>query len=481
MENELIINNGNNIKDSVYSMLSLFRYSEYIDNIKESNLYYKNKNLEISKKRRTYINPKTDKIENNTNLENTRINNPFLRKLVDQKVKFAISKDLLIDFANDDETLKKEYIDLWNQFYNEETKLIIQMITTNTIKNGIGWGYMYIDNGKLKITKVDSDEVYPNWNNVQHTDLSFIVRDYKETLLKNGTNYIINNVEYFDKDEVHYYTENNGSLTENNTKDNSYIKLEDSNVSWNKVPFVYLKSTDDETSILNLVKNQIDAYDKILSKSIDTKLDDIDPLLVVKNMDSEFKYLTETRQNVQNSRIMVLDGDGDAKYLKVDSDIDSNLKQLEFLRKDIMYFGDGVDTQDVKFGNNPSGVALKSSYEPLNNYTDGLELHFKFFMSNIKYFFDKYLEIMGKGSFEQFQSIKMNISFNRDMMINEDSLIDNTNKLKDIVSRKTLDKYNPAVDNHEQEEENRDNEYLHDIERDLKYNDINFEGGNANE
>ena len=71
------------------------------------------------------------------------------------------------------------------------------------------------------------------------------------------------------------------------------------------------------------------------------------------------------------------------------------------LKLDIIKFGYGVDFDDVRFGGNPNQMVIQSLYQNLDTYMDGLERQFQKFINKLKYFFDRWYELMGKGSFDE--------------------------------------------------------------------------------
>ena len=216
--------------------------------------------------------------------------------------------------------------------------------------------------------------------------------------------------------------------------------------SWGKIPFIAFKATDDEKPLLNFIKAHIDSYDKLDSNSIDSLVDDLDPLLVFKGISPNVKDLIEARELAKVTRTVSLDADGDAHFIQAQTAITAYLEKLQAIRKDIFKFGYGVDTQDARFGGNPNQLEIKSLYQDLDTYTDGLERQFQNFIDNFKYFFDMWYELTGKGSFDIAQSYKVLVKLDRSMMINQSAQIDDTVKLANTgVSQKTIMEFNPVV------------------------------------
>ena len=70
----------------------------------------------------------------------------------------------------------------------------------------------------------------------------------------------------------------------------------------------------------------------------------------------------------------------------------------------------------------------------------------------------------GHGSFEELQKIKITVTLDRDMMIDEDSIISNLVNLGDEISQETRDELNPYVESHEIEEQRREEDRKKAIE-----------------
>ena len=175
-------------------------------------------------------------------------------------------------------------------------------------------------------------------------------------------------------------------------------------------------------------------------------------------MSAEIHDLQEARELLNSLKLAAVDDDGDVKYLQSNISIDNVQKKLESIKKDIKEFSCTVNTQDIQFGSNPSGVALKAAYQDLDIYMNELETEFELFMQQLKYFFDKYQVFKGNFTEQELAQLDITVTLDRDMMMNETELIENTAKLSGLVSQETLDGYNPAVENHEIEQERRENE-----------------------
>lgn len=494
---EYAANQGTSNKDITRNILQEWRGSETIKDMQEAEMYYKVKNTNIDNKTRNYKDEE-GKIILNENLSNTKNKTAQYRKSVNQKYNFALAKPFIISCD------VKNYKEAWEAFLNDKVRAVIQRCGKNGINKGIGWLYVWIDNtGELNIVEVDPKTIYPAWNDEAHTELDALVRDYQIIQYENLTPKTIYKVEYWDKSIVEKYIDyglgqgsgdlapdlGNGAYelsdeeTIRATIQQSHLTNKDgSGQGWEKVPFIFFKGCSDELPLLNECKTDIDNYDMVKSKAIDSILDDIDAVLVVEGISAEMGELSRARKMVQNSRIVAIDPGGKAYFEKVNSDVTAIAQELELIKKDIQDNTSTVDLTTIKLGTNPSGQSMKSFYESLNEWANGYETEFRVFMNNLKYFFDKWLSWKGGfGTFEQLQQIKITFTLDRDMMINESEILEGISKMNGILSQETLDEMNPWVENHEKEQQRRDedakkeqeNQELYKFEKDLDNLDKN--------
>ena len=436
-------------------LLEQYRNSPVINDMKEADKYYRCENTNINTKKRGYENPKTGKFEELKNSSNEKIASGFLRQSVNQKVAYGFGKPFVISIDCDDDDLKKKYSEAWDIFVTPYIRKQIKNIAKEAINNGIGWAFVYIDENTtdLKLINVKSETIYPKWTDGNHESLEAVVRDYIDKVYTDEGVKEINRVEFWNSEIAQKYIASGLDLT----KDGEEIKHLDQ-VSWDKVPFIALKSSDDEMPLLKLIKSYIDAYDTLNSNSVDTLVDDTKAIIVLRGLSADIKDLIEAKQFLSTLGITSVDEQGDVSYLQANINIDNVQKKLENLKKDIKEFSCTVNTQDIQLGNNPSGVALKASYQDLDTYMNDLETEFELFMQQFKYFFDKWLVFKKEFTDNELAQTDITVTLDRDMMMNETELIENTAKLSGLVSQETLDNYNPAVETHQIEQERREQE-----------------------
>ena len=459
-------------------IVSKYRESQYIKDMRIADKYYDHENAEIEKKTRVYYDKDRKPIEN-PSASNAKIKSNFLRMLVQQKQDYGFAKTFVLKLKDEEE----QEIELKDNPYGQEWKKFLDKVlfgksytlAGDAVNHGLSWCYVWIDeNGDLQLKDVQADLVYPIWVDRQHVKLDKLVYDYKVEKYDSMNPTVYEYAEYWSDKERHLFNVTNAYTEETELKDAegnpiySHMTDDKGGVSWDKIPFVCLKATDDEKTLLSFIKEQIDAYDQLDSRSVDGLVDDLDPILVLKAISPSVGDLIEARELAKMTRTISVDSDGDANYIQAQTPIQNHAQKMESLRRDIIKFGYGIDYEDSRFGGNPNQLVIKSLYQNLDTYTDGLERHFQDFINDLKYFFDKWYEFSNKGNFEECQKYKLLVKLDRSMMVNQSAQIDDVVKLANTgVSQKTLLEHNPIVQDVELEQERIDEEKKQNQENDL--------------
>ena len=142
------------------------------------------------------------------------------------------------------------------------------------------------------------------------------------------------------------------------------------------------------------------------------------------------------------NRAISLDEDGSAETLTPTIDISAAKEDYDQLRKDIFTFGQAVDKDSDKLGNSPSGIALKFMYSGLDLKCNRMENAFKEGFDKLVWFVNRYLEVTGQGADYE---AEIEITFNRDININESQAITDCQNSKGVISDETILENHPWV------------------------------------
>ena len=216
--------------------------------------------------------------------------------------------------------------------------------------------------------------------------------------------------------------------------------------TWGKVPFIAFKNNDYELPDLKFIKTLIDGYDKNRS-DVANFLDEVQSIVyALKGYGGE--DLGQFMRDLNYFRAISLDEDGSAEVINSGVDITAAKDDFEALKKDIYDFGQGVDKNSDQLGNSPSGIALKFIYSGLDLKCNRMENAFKDGMEQLFWFINRYLELTGQGSY---YDQEIDITFNRDIAINESQAIADCQNSKGVISDETIIKNHPWVDDADEE------------------------------
>jgi len=372
-------------------------------------------------------------------LANNRLVHGFFRKLVDQKVGYLLSKPISIKTNN------KTYQDLLTSRFvdNKSFLRLLKSLGKEAIKKGKAWLHVYYNElGDLCFKLLPSEEIFPLWKDAAHTELDAAIRTYEIEVYSGTSKQRVTKVEYWDTTGVkRYVLEDGGRLipdveVEQETESH-FVGVDaegkETRLNWERVPFICFKYNELEQSLLELIRSLVDDYDSKKSSNSDN-IDDLpNSIFVVTNYDGT--DLGEFRRNISTYRAAKVTDDGGIDTISIEIDTEAYTKHLEQNRKDIYEFGRGVDTQSEKFGQSPSGIALKFLYADLDMDANEIETEFQAALEQLLWFVDTDLANSGVGDFAD---EPVEFVFNRDIVINETDSINNAKSSVGVISDETI-------------------------------------------
>jgi SPP1 family phage portal protein len=445
---KLLATTGKAQEDFLYSNITEYDNSIERTFILKAQEYYKNNN-NIKERKRLFINRKGT-LEEVTNLSNTKLAHPLLRKLVNQKVNYLLSQEPTIKTIDENETTVK----ILEEYFNKDFFKAFKNIGKHAIINGIAWLQIYYNEiGELKYKRIPTEEIIPFWQDADHTILDGVIRYY--TIIKylpNGTKKEIKKVEYHTVEGSWYYEQTNNGLKQDPDKSNGFqghFKLKkgetEEQLVWQKVPFIAFKYNQDELPLLQLTESLIDNYDLITSDLANNLLDIPNSIKVVKNYDGTDKG--EFTHNLSVFRTAFVSQDGDMSTLETPLDINSIDSHLNRLRKDIYDAGSGIDTQEIAT-KEASGVALQFRYADLDVDTKDMANEFKVAIQELLWFVN--IDMINKGKGE-LKIDEIEIVFNKATITNEAETIASCVTSSGLISKETILANHPWVEDIEKE------------------------------
>lgn len=378
---------------------------------------------------------------------NNRIPHGWHKLLVDQKTAYLVGQP--INFSADDKRLT-EYI---NQYLGEDWDDVANELVKNASNKGVEWLLPFIDEeGEFDFIIIPGEQYIPIYEGTRQKKQIAGIRYYQ--IHVNGEESI--RAEFWDENTVTFYIKQNGEFIldpfqEENPQSHFYYGTPGNmqGYGWGRIPFIKFRNNEDEKSDLAYYKQLIDAFDNRVSDN-QNNFDEIQELIYILK-GYEGQSLSEFTRNIKQYKAINVDGE----YAGVDTiqaeipmtSIDSHLDRL---RESIFTFGFGVDISSDKFGNSPSGIALKFLYSLLDMKSNTLERKFRKGIQELLWFLCEYLSISGKGQYD-YKSV--DFTFKRSMMVNELEQSQIAQQSKGIISDKTIIANHPWVDDLQQEEE----------------------------
>ena len=405
-----------------------FKASEQFKLILEAERYYRN---------RSSVQGKTVDVASRSN---TKIERPILKRLVDQKANYLLSKSWTVDTENE------AYGEALNDVFDQTFRRKIKSLGKGAVKSGIAWLQPYFDeNSKLAFMRIPSSEVVPLWKDSEHTRLDAFIRFYDQTVYVGTRKHTITHAEFWWPGGVRYFKmdafagSGAGELqvdkdhgNEANDWTEPHFTVGDKAYNWDEAPIVWLKYNEEELPLCYFVKDLIDDINWQNSVTADVLRDVAKFIYVLKNYGGAdlAEFLRELKENMA----IKVDGDGGVDKLQADLNIDAVMAFLDNERRDIYDYAAAVDTKDPDLGN-----AFR----------------------RLKLFLDVYFQATGKGDFT---GDSFEIVFNMDLPANETDVINNARTSDGMISRRTILQNHPWVKDVDEELEQIKKEKQEDMD-----------------
>ncbi|WP_448507964.1 phage portal protein [Immundisolibacter sp.] len=418
---------------------------------------------------------------------NHRLTHLFHKILVDQKASYIVGNPVVISMKENNRPIsaseKTKQEDIVNATLGEYFSDKLNDWIVATSNQAVGWLHFYINgDGVLQFIIIDSTELIPVYDTEYQKELVGMIRYYEVEYIDENTGLSSNkyNVEWWTKDNVTYFTQTDsgdfvldisydpnpaGHFVQFNTLAPDAVNQK----GWGKVPFVSLENNSQKKTDLEPIKSLIDAYDKVKSGWVND-LDDFQELVYVLKGYSALTSQTQKGlsdlaiflQNLKTNKVISVEEGGGVDSLQSEIPIEAKEKFLEITRREIFYFGQGIDVGNDKFGNNPSGVSLKFLYASLDMKANTLIRKIKKSLTDLLYFVTEYLKMRENIIIDP---TKFTYIFNKSIIFNEKEKVDMLKTSEGMISKQTIIENHPLVDNISEEQARLEKEEKEDIEK----------------
>jgi len=413
---------------------------------------------------------------------NNKVPHPFHKILVDQKVSYIVGNPVVVsvgsvDVVDENAPTSAEAASL-STAEEFQTVLIEQLgegfddllndWVLGASNKSIEWTHFYVDGkGRLKFMVVPSEQIIPVYDTQYQNELIYVIRFYVFDLIsQDGKTQQRYKVEWWSKTEVEYWVQTEeGQFVHDPDYElnpcphwltfNTLSPAVKSANSWGRVPFVALWNNSQLHTDLQAIKPLVDAYDKVKSGWINDLDDFAEQIYVLKGFtglrgetSTGLSELALFMQNLKLNKAIAVEAEGAVSVLKAEIPLEAKNKFLDLTRREIFYFGEGVDVDNDKFGNNPSGISLKFLYASLDLKANRLIRKLKVSLCGFVWFV---VEWLNRTTGTKYYSEDIIFTVNKSQIFNEKEKIDGLIASKDMLSKQTILENHPYVDDVDEE------------------------------
>jgi SPP1 family phage portal protein len=441
-------------------------FSELKKEMRTGVKYFEAKHIEINRRKITYFldsQEVEDKEASNAKLQHT-----FHRIIVEQKAGYIAGKPIKITSKEKDNKMAEEFKDKVIEILGEQFDDMLPQWIKGASNKGTEWLHVFInEEGEFDYVIIPAEQIIPVYDSRYQKKLMSIIRYYEfEFINSKGESEFKKKVEWYDEEKVTFYIEEKrgGSYGDNyyvldiqeamnggnprphwveyNTEDPENII----SGSWGSVPFIELPNNDERINDLRPIKNLIDDYD-LHNSDMSNKLADLqDAIWVLENYEGD--SLREFRKNLKTYKALKVGEDGGAEPKVLDLPEKASKAHLDREEDNIFINGMAVNLKTDKFGNAPSGVALKFIYSLLDLKANVIIRKLNLALSDLFYFISVYLKDVAKDGGEYDYKL-LAVTFDKSAITNEAEKIKSLNESRGILSMETIVSEHPYAKENE--------------------------------
>lgn len=398
--------------------------------------YYQGKHDILKRKKYMTMKDGTKKELHNVP-NNKRIDNQYAIA-VDKKKNYMLGKAPTI--KSDNEDLDNLIEPIFNSRFMKTAKNLLK----DSLNCGIAYLHPYVnENSELRFKRFKPYEILPIWADDEHEGLKFFIRLYSQKEFIAGREVIVEYTDVYDSERIVRYKVSGKSLIKLDEIPH-LVDTEGKGYSWSgKVPLIAFKYNDDEIPLICKVKSLQDAINEILSDYNNNMQQDArNTILVIKNYDGA--NLEDFRENLATAGAVKVQSDGGVDTLSIEVNSENYKAILEILKKALIENAKSFDAKDERLGANPNQMNIQSMYSDIDLDSNDIETEFKASFERLTEFIKMYLE--ATTDYISSDKDKIDIIFNKDVLINESQVIEDISNSMALLSTETLIENHPYID-----------------------------------
>ncbi|WP_251616207.1 phage portal protein [Senimuribacter intestinalis] len=413
------------------------RHEDFVQNAMIAERYYRNETDVLYSK----VTEDEEETDNPLRNADNRIPRNFHGLLVNQKASYAFTYPPVFDVGSEEGSKKIQGL------LGDEYEKNCSTLCVNAANCAVAWVH-YWDNGDgFEWAVVDSKEIIPIFDNSLKKRLIGAMRVYNIIDEETGEKNMV--YEYWTDRECQAFKRRIADTVDDGL--HYYEMFTDPTygepVWWyehkfEEVPFIPFWNNNIGTSDLKSIKPLIDVFDKVFSGFIND-LDDVQELIFVLSGygGTDLSNFLEELKKYKTVKVDADEGNPGISTLSIEIPIEARNSVLETTRKAIFEQGQGFDPQPENFGNQ-SGEALKFMYSLLEMKTGLMETEFRLG-------FYKLVRAICKHAGIAYNAITQ--TWYRNSIKNDVELAQICRDSEGIISKRTILKNHPFVEDPEEE------------------------------
>lgn len=369
--------------------------------------------------------------------------------LVNQKASYMFTRPPVFDIGSS--AAQKQL----TKFLGDEFPKVCKDLCIDASNCSIGWVHVWKGTeGKWEYAAVPPEQIMPIWSSSLKRELRGVLRTYQEIDEETGDNYII--YEYWNDEECSAYRLKTGDdlrlLQPYYTFLVNPVLAEYSEQyrhEVGEVPFFPFFNNNTNTGDLDNIKPLIDSYCKVFSGFVNDLEDIQEIIFVLTNYGGQ--NLAEFMRELKNYKTIKVESNGDGdrsgvSTLTIEIPVEARKELLSTARKCIFEQGMGIDPDPQNFGNS-SGVALGFLYSLLELKAGLQETEFRLGFARL-------IRCICRLNGIPIKDDVITQTWTRTSVKNNQELSAIAQQSEGIISKKTIVKNHPWVENAEQELDN---------------------------
>lgn len=379
-----------------------------------------------------------------------RVANPYATHLTDTAVGYFVGKP--VTYTGDNAALMEQV----NQIvrYNDDAAENATLAKYASIC-GVAYELLYIDeDGQIRYKALEPSHCIPVFCSDLEGDLLYFMRFWTDTDILNhvDTTY----VQVYSRESVATYRQDLSNLT----------LLEEQPHNFGQVPIAIYANNDEKLGDFELVTSLIDAYDAVQSDSVDAMDYFADSYLLLSGM---MGTDANDIQSMRTNRVLLVDNDGDAKFLTKDAN-DAEQENLKTRLVNDIYQLSGIPNLTDDGFATTSGIALRYRLLGLETKTSTKETLFRRGLQKRFELICEILRLMG----QDFDYRGITITFTRNLPVDSSEVVNILNNAGHLLSKETqlaLLPYDIDVEK-EIEKKSKEDESSYDSYSELSHNGV---------